>query len=483
MNKKGRILLVSLIIISIIFISGKYILDSNLLVNRMFKDPIEPVFDYSFRPMDDMISPEEMEDDLFQLKRDLEEVHPKTRDGLSAEIQSAFDDAMVAIQEPRTILEFTTITSELASMLEDAHTSVNAVYAKDLALPMDIKIIDEKFYVLQGNDLEAGDELVSIGGIPLEEIYQVSKKRIPSENIYWTNLLFENYAILESTLVEMGGEIDNGGTEVLVNRNGNEIRESLYYGDLQFQPIAVDGDYKRYKTYPEDNAYNTQFSYYIDIENDLCHFILKSCDNSPEYRQFLENMFDDVDQHKVGNIVVDLRGNPGGNSSVVDEFLRYIDVDEFVTYGGYRRLSQAASDQRGYLKSQGEFRSKPGRQKNDKVKDSSFQGHIYALIDSGTFSSGNWFGVILADSGIGTLIGEPSGNAPSSYGDILFFQLENSKLLYNISYTQWIRPDEETRYEDALYPDYEVKYTIEDYINKKDLPMEKAIELIKSQGN
>lgn len=50
--------------------------------------------------------------------------------------------------------------------------------------------------------------------------------------------------------------------------------------------------------------------------------------------------------------------------------------------------------------------------------------------------------------------------------------------MYFVSYSQWIRPNEAKRYEDALYPDFQVRYTIDDYLNKKDLAMEKVLELI-----
>ena len=52
------------------------------------------------------------------------------------------------------------------------------------------------------------------------------------------------------------------------------------------------------------------------------------------------------------------------------------------------------------------------------------------------------------------------------------FSWRTRKLIYSISYTQWVRPDAALADADALYPDYPVTYTIEDYINKRDLAME-----------
>lgn len=480
MNKKMKHLAIALIIMSIILLGANFFIENNGLAKIVFKEPIDLKFDLG-RNIDEILSPEEMKEDLEQLKKDLKEVHPKTRDGLGEQLEIAFDKANELIKDPLTISEFTIITSEIAAVLEDAHTSVVGFYMANPLLPISIKVIGDEFYILEGNNLELGDKLISLGGIPIEEIYETSKKRIPSENTYWANQQFKNYAIFKSTLMQMDGKINDGEIEVVVDRKGQRISTNLKYGDIQFSQINTEEENKRYKTYPQGNGYNAQFSYYIDEDNDLAHFVLKSCENSPDYRKFLEIMFQDIERYDIGNVVVDLRGNTGGNSSVVDEFLKYVDIEEYVSFGGYRRISKAASEQRGYIMKKGEFSSKPGIKKNKKMEKHLFKGDIYALIDNGTFSSGNWFGIILKDSNIGTIVGEPSGNAPSSYGDILSFQLNNSKLLYYISYTQWIRPDKDTRYQDALYPDYEIKYTIEDYINNRDLAMEKTIELIESK--
>ncbi|SDY91610.1 Peptidase family S41 [Proteiniborus ethanoligenes] len=477
MNKNLKYSLIVLFSIVVIIIGIGFFIHNNGLSNIVFKEPAYPQFAIG-RGIDEVLSPEEMKEDLLQLKKDLEEVHPKTIEGLSDEMLKAFEAANEIIKEPMTVSDFTIVASELACMLEDAHTAVRGFYSLDLSLPMAIKVIDDTFYVLEGKDLEPKDKIISFGGVPIKEIYEKSQKRIPSENIYWTNYNFEKYALLQSTLTQMGAEINNKKIDVVVNRNGENITVEMKFGDVYFKPINESQSTKTYKTYPQDTAYNPQFLYHLDMDNSLCHFVLKSCDNSAEYRHFLQIMFEDIQKNNIKSIVADVRQNTGGNSSVLDEFLKYVDVDKYASYGSLRRLSQQGSEQRGYVKTKGTMSNPPGLRMNNKMKDFLFDGDIYVLIDNGTFSSGNWFGVIISDSEIGTIVGEPSGNAPTSYGDILSFQLKNSKLMYFVSYSQWIRPNEAKRYEDALYPDFQVRYTIDDYLNKKDLAMEKVLELI-----
>ena len=50
---------------------------------------------------------------------------------------------------------------------------------------------------------------------------------------------------------------------------------------------------------------------------------------------------------------------------------------------------------------------------------------------------------------------EIPGNMPSSYGDILYFQMPNSLLIFTVSYKYFIRPDA-TKSNLPLLPDVQV---------------------------
>jgi len=61
------------------------------------------------------------------------------------------------------------------------------------------------------------------------------------------------------------------------------------------------------------------------------------------------------------------------------------------------------------------------------------------------------------------LIGEPTGGKPNCYGEILRFNLPNSK--FNVSYsTRYYKVIEDDSV-DALYPDKIVEETIDDFKN------------------
>ena len=72
--------------------------------------------------------------------------------------------------------------------------------------------------------------------------------------------------------------------------------------------------------------------YSVDTAHDVGIFTLTTCTNNVEYRTVLSHFFDEVFANDIQNVIVDLRGNGGGNSSVANEFLTYIDVDTYESW-------------------------------------------------------------------------------------------------------------------------------------------------------
>ena len=157
----------------------------------------------------------------------------------------------------------------------------------------------------------------------------------------------------------------------------------------------------------------------------------------------MKAFFKEIKDKNIQSVIVDLRYNSGGNSMVANEFLRYLDVDEYNSGTSHVRFGP-------YL-----LKNKIKPIVNNKYDSLTFKGQIYVLTSTYTFSSAMSFSVIISDNNLGTVIGEIPGNMPSSYGDILHFQTPNAKLLFTISYKYFIRPDG-TKSSEPLIPDYEV---------------------------
>ena len=145
-------------------------------------------------------------------------------------------------------------------------------------------------------------------------------------------------------------------------------------------------------------------------------------------------------------VIIDVRGNGGGNSNACVRLLDAMEMEP-PQYGMFIRYSPEAKEQVGYLRKSGTFRWHASQKSktNEAV-------NLVVLSDRYTFSSATMMCVLVRDGNLGTLIGEPSSNMPSNYGDILYLSLKNSHVFASVSHKQFIRPDEDNK-ERMLIPD------------------------------
>jgi C-terminal processing protease CtpA/Prc len=234
--------------------------------------------------------------------------------------------------------------------------------------------------------------------------------------------------------------------------------------------------------------------------------------NYPNYNKFLDEMFKTMSKNDVEKIIVDLRYNGGGNSILGNLFMYHCDIPDTIQdySGGAIKISELfkQSYKNSYEYFKKDFLAKNEEKKfkipklieldreeiNDdysffknieegntpwKVKpvNDKFKGKIILLIGQNTFSSASMYATILSDNKQATLIGEPIGQKPTSFGDLLIFTLPETNIRATVSHKIFLRPDSSKDSDPTLYPDIEIYPTIEEYLNGKDPVFEKALGL------
>jgi hypothetical protein len=164
------------------------------------------------------------------------------------------------------------------------------------------------------------------------------------------------------------------------------------------------------------------------------------CRNNPkrQFEDFAADLFRFVDglhtPQEVERVIIDLRTNTGGDSSVIDPLLEGL-------------------------------RSRPQLTR---------RGHLYALIGRNTFSSGMMAAVALRKDFHTILVGEASGSPPNEYGEVGSFSLPNSKI--RIQYTKKYFRLLNHADPPALEPDVPVSRSISEFLAGQDRALEAALQ-------
>ncbi|HWQ84918.1 MAG TPA: hypothetical protein VN363_10135 [Anaerolineales bacterium] len=122
--------------------------------------------------------------------------------------------------------------------------------------------------------------------------------------------------------------------------------------------------------YPQSQSLTAEsfVSYEIDSTAGLGILTLNQCIFNEVYTDTLCAFFQEVKDQGIQNIAVDLRRNGSGNSKVVNEFLRYLDVDQAAISGG-------ANIRFGpYL-----YQTSSEGEPNERIPELTYTGKIYVL--------------------------------------------------------------------------------------------------------
>lgn len=384
---------------------------------------------YNCREYGTVLTYQEAKADLDEAVRHLKNVHPMFLHGLTDEVQERYDLALAHLQEDDSISvnDLSREIEMIFSGLGDGHTFVSAYYPEYHYLKY-----------IYGHSL-AGDELVAVNGFSPEEILEANSDYFSYESREYGLKRVDTYLQTLEDLDYLGFDAD-GITYTYRDTEGNLFEET--YGETDFLTEEEYWEYndpERLREQESDDNYEFVKYEVMEAEN-LAVLTLYSCEYNDTYRECLAQMFREVKEKGIGNVCVDLRENGGGSSLVADEFIHYLDVDSYRSWGQDWRLGPLLISSEG------------GTLTNHRYTDLVFNGNVYVLTSTGTFSSAMDFAMLISDNNLGTIVGEASGNSPRSYGDITVFQLKNSGLLMQTSTKKWHRVDESIA-DDFIEPD------------------------------
>lgn len=361
-------------------------------------------------------------EDMDYILNCLSRVHPLFIDGVPDEVQLQVDEEKNSWGETVTTYELWQSVARVFHSLGDSHTMAAPSFPRHYLTDYISRISN-------------GYRLTAIDGKEIGTIFIESKNLFSYELEAWGLNALENCFQTAEGLAFIGCDISDGVEYTYLLPDGTE--EKIMYTDADFLDYDVAADLLDYESEVTPDYY-----YEIQDNNNLAVFTLTSCTFDSDYKETVYNFFTEVTEKNIGNVVVDLRDNAGGNSTVADEFILYLDYETVKTAGGSWRLGPYMMNWEG------------SEEKISHYDEMLFDGNLYLLTSSGSFSSATIFAEMIADNGFGTIVGEPCGNMPDSYGEVVVFQTPNALISFQVSSKHFDRIDE-SKSDDPVMPDYE----------------------------
>lgn len=462
-----------------------------------------------------VLTKQQLQADFAILKRAYTELHPGLyRYADKATIGRYFDDLETRLQKDMTVPEAYLEFSRFLGKIRCGHTYANfwnqseevqqQVFGKADKVPFTFRLIDRRMIVIENASpderLRRGAEVTAINGVPAKEILASLIPLVKGDGSNDAKRLhdlqltgdreFEAFDVYFPLLYPPGPPANGtfrlkiGSDTVTVPAITRAQRAELIEKRSGKKPVSND-DLWKFEVQDGRTAY-LKLGTFANWQMKL------------DWRAFLKNAFAEMSNKNVSHLILDIRGNEGGADEVKDELLTYL-LSKPVKVEGRKQLlryRKIPADLNPYLSSWDDS----FRDFGDKVKDlgdgfytwtdakavptdlpaseRAFRGKVYLLVDAANSSATFQLASLLKQSGLATLVGEPTGGnrRGTTGGRIAFMKLPNSGIEMDIplvaTFPLTEQPDE------GIVPDVVVRPAVEDVTKGVDTQLEAVRRLI-----
>ncbi len=389
-------------------------------------------------------------EDALNLVSVVEDTHPSFVMGdIGENYEEGKQEFLNSITQNTSKDEFKYLIRKYLVLLQDGHTGIQRNESDDFFLNLEYYAIGEELLLLDKDGNISDNKVTKVGGVPINKIYETVQTYYTAENDAArernNNMWTLNYEVLKLA----GCDIINNSVDIITEQNG----------------LVSEGKIKFIKK----NIYES-YEYSSEIEskmiNDIFYIDMNVCKDNNILDKQVEKLKETI-KSGCRKVIIDVRDNPGGNSAASEKLINAMDMS-VPTYGVYVRYSELVNKKYSEAPLDGFEHYKP----NKTTAKGNENIDLAILMNDKTFSSATMLAVFVKDGELGTLIGSPSSNAPSSYGDILYYRLPNSKIDLTISFKKFLRPDTEAD-QRILIPDIVTEYNADileiaiDYLSTK----------------
>ncbi|SDP57566.1 Peptidase family S41 [Mucilaginibacter sp. OK268] len=441
-------------------------------------------------------------EDLTFLKNVLVEAHASLyRYQSKAALDSTFLNATALINKPMTEIEFWRVLQPVIAGIRSGHTGLfysRAHINWQNKYPVDhltqfLTVEDDKLLLRIKSTKDTSKRYIltvkSIDGLPTDQIISTLKKYVSGEGLseQWTNYQLQggSFSFVYGNVFGYKPVYD---LEVVDTLNKHSILHmKAFHAKRTMGADQIKQQLE--KTMDElDKVVSVDYPAGVPLTAVLK---IKGFSYFNYYLSFHEQFFKRMQDDKIKNLVIDIRGNTGGLAVIGGDLMRYLVKNEFtqveavqvpvnkITFNDYI-LHDAGNDmpQKTTDKVQPYDYSWHQYPKLYPAAEYHFDKKIYLLVDKGTFSAGSIFAASLKNQCKVTVIGEETGGAEAgSDGGFSTIKLPNSRLLLHLPRFWESTTASNHHSKHGLIPDIVVKNHISTTKNN-DAVMKKVKELI-----
>jgi len=411
-------------------------------------------------------SREQMAEDIDVLFSTLEKVHldiyavyPKQK------LEQDIEKIKSELKPTEDVFYFFRKVAPLVVKLGDGHTSIPPPFygpedfvnislfplSVKITYP-DIKIFVQDDYTQAQNTIPAEAQIISINNRTADSIVQEMMNYSSGEkDFYRIDKLQQLFTPLMSALY--GDSIFDIEYLSIHEKHSVQIKAVSFNEANEIfsqQNRLAPSEHYTFKTLPDKNIGIIEFNQFTDLDN---------------FKVFLDSTFQSLQKENIENLIIDIRKNGGGNSSLGDELFQYISPTPFAQFG--KTVVKYSDIQKQAYKTiyNQEITNPNGieiyNENTELIKlrenPLRYKGNIFLLISHSTFSSAASFSWAFKHFRMGTVIGEESGGMAVCFGDVLPLKLPNTELVYVCSFKKFYQYGATDDNIHGTLPDYDVK--------------------------
>jgi len=365
--------------------------------------------------------------------------------------------------------------------------------------PFEIFFDDNKPLIVnnysENESLSDGDELISINGVPIDNILKKVYKYKSGETEYMIRTMMEIYGFTSSYWYAYG---DFNDSSIEIKKPNGEKNTLMVKGVLVDELLQ----YYENNTDPPLTNSNREFKFidkvaylhpgtFLNIESESEDLSDLETHNREEFKEFIDSVFLEISKNNTSDLILDIRGNNGGSDAFSNYMMAYFASSpfsiaskiliktsrftkdffrDFEDHDAQELKKQIMTLENG-TKFEGEISETLPR--NDSTH---FKGNVYVLIDRFSFSMAAAVASIIQDYSFGVIIGEETAQPPSSCASMHEFRLPNTNIKAYYTKAYGIRPSGDTSLRGVI-PDFNVK---QDIFTDEDEVLDYTVEGIKS---